>query len=160
MNRRTLHPLVWGSLNPHLQPWYSFTDISRQEVRILLGEILCSGISVYLPFPLAAGLGFGSHLVARLAFANSICARTCAYTSSISACVAGSCSSPISVNMETILKWRSLHLLDRVKFSRVSARACRMMSDRLYHHRWGYPQLRLGFAVWWTYIRSWPLPYD
>jgi hypothetical protein len=71
------------------------------------GVVLLSCVYVPLSFPFAAGLGVASFswsFWVPVSCVDSIFAKNCAYTSSISAFVADTCSSLISVDMDTLLE--------------------------------------------------------
>jgi hypothetical protein len=130
---RTLYTPVWGSLNPrpptmiflHGYTWPVGLDSSGSSCvlayQYLLRPLLRSAW-VLGPFALLC-------FVVLVDCIAPMCAQTCAYTSSTSACVNSSEFIQISLNMENNLEWRSLHLSDRTRFP-VSPGAWRVISIR------------------------------
>ena len=111
---------------------YFFTDIPGQQIRIICEEIFRL-VNLYLlrflPRPVwLVGLLYPVSFCCSCGprWLN-LCQDLCIYISSY---VIKSWFSLIFSNMETNLAWSSVHLLDRVVLSHVSARAWRKMSVR------------------------------
>ena len=142
------------------QRGFSFTNSPGRNFRIVAEEILFYW-HIYLLFLLVCLLAtFLVVLGSCVACADLISSTTCAYKSSTSACVASSWFLPISVSMETIRNW-ILCTCWLVSYFGHSL-AYYVVSPLIFgsRHRWGFHQLRFGFADWCADFHDWSLPYD
>jgi hypothetical protein len=110
MCRRPSHPPVLGSLNLHPLAMVILHGYTWPVGSDSFGRCCVLAYLYHLRFLLRSVrfLGpFALVLVALVACVDPICARTCAYTLSISACVISLLFALISVNVSTNREWRS-----------------------------------------------------